>query len=146
MCAQDASLKPLEVEPDLKTHRTPWPSVLNIQDNSENCLAVSIEAFKGILLYQLENEKFQYLKKVDIEASLWSFLFLRSTEVVMTQADAKRPLMSLKLDDEKPTQITFQEHEDFFKGEFPRRFDFLRSLGASNFVHNFSKFVYILIF
>ena len=53
LVAQDANLQPLEEQVDPKTHRTPWPSVLDVQE-FETQLAVSLEAFRGILLYQIQ--------------------------------------------------------------------------------------------
>ena len=85
LVAQDANLQPLEEQVDPKTHRTPWPSVLDVQE-FETQLAVSLEAFRGILLYQIQEEKLNFNRKVSIQSELWSFRFLNSNELIFIQA------------------------------------------------------------
>jgi len=105
---------PLEAEVDPKTHRTPWPSVLDIQKN-ETHLAVSLEAFQGIVLYQLHDEKFSFTRKLSISSALWSFRFLNFNELMFIQACDANPLVILKLEDSKEMKVPLKNSQDFFK-------------------------------
>ena len=116
LVAQDANLQPLEAEVDPKTHRTPWPSVLDIQEN-ETHLAVSLEAFQGIALYQLNAEKFSFTRKLSISSALWSFRFLNFNELMFIQACDANPLVILKLEDSKEMKVPMKNSQDFFKGK-----------------------------
>ena len=116
LCAQDADLQPLQVEVDQKTHRTPWPSVLDIQEHETN-LAVSLEAFQGLVLYQVENEKLVFKLKVSLATTLWSFRHLSRNELIFTQASNESPLMILQVDKNEMEKVPIKDSQDFFKGK-----------------------------
>jgi len=112
LVAQDANLQPLEEQVDPKTHRTPWPSVLDVQE-FETQLAISLEAFRGILLYQIQDEKLNFNRKVSIQSELWSFRFLNSNELIFIQACDVNPLVILQ--DDKEIVVPMKNSQEFFK-------------------------------
>ena len=125
LVAQDANLQPLEEQVDPKTHRTPWPSVLDVQE-FETQLAISLEAFRGILLYQIQEEKLNFNRKVSIQSELWSFRFLNSNELIFIQACDVNPLKILQ--DDKEIVVPLKNSQEFFKGKF-----ILRKIVKSNY-------------
>merc|ERR1712018_476229 len=114
LCAKDANLQPLEVEVDQKTHRTPWPSVLEVQEY-ENNLAVSLEAFQGIVLYALQNEKFSFVRKVSLDSALWTFRYLpNSNEFIFIQASDVKPLKIMKIDSSDDGELVPMKDSPYF--------------------------------
>lgn len=122
--AKDAGLEPLmtneEAENELQVKRTTnWPSILSVAVNAaKNRLAVAVEKYNGLLIYECSESTFKYLKKIETQGPIWEHHFLSPNEVLVVQAQESHQVQIHNLEDETKKVEKVSIDNDFFKGNF----------------------------
>lgn len=130
LCAKDAGLEPLKIANDKNKHdndpkvkRMPWPAVLAIrisnQDDDKAVIAVTLEAWNGILVYtSTEKDLLQYCKSIKVDGPIWDYQFNQHNTLVTVQAVPDQYLVFIDIDKESQEVKSIPTNQAaFFQGK-----------------------------
>ena len=126
-CAEDAKLDSLQIDPDpekedvteMKVKRTTsWPSILGVRVQ-DHLMAVSIEKFHGILIYDYCDNMVVYKKKILTSSPIWDHTIIPGGLLLVVQACQQHNYVQTievdEIDTKSCTEIA--QAEDFFQGK-----------------------------